>query len=181
MIAEPRKDVIGEFLHHIRQHPDFAAVEIAYNAKLPDILWKFYRTCDKDTVINPHFYPLAAFQGRIITPIPPLRDRDTNKNSGEWTEHIVVHGDDTEGRIRLTSEDGTIARLFGAVVRCVVGPLTLFKGLFASRSKTAPWCSQGLCRYRWASIIGGGCRSSIYECSQSQMLPMVGFFLQARP
>jgi len=156
-------------------------VEIAHDAKLPDILWKFHRTCDKDTVINPHFYPFPAFLEEIITQIPPLRDRNANKNSGKWTERIVVHGDDKEGRIRLTSEDGTIARLFGAVVRCPVSSLTLFKGLFASRSKTTPWCSHGLCRYRWASIIGGGCRSSIYECSQSQMLPMEEFFLQARP
>ena len=72
----------------------------------------------------------------IITPILPLRDRNTNKNVGKWTDRVFVYGDNGEGRIRLTSGDGTITRLFGAVTECLVRPMTLFKGLLASRNNS---------------------------------------------
>jgi len=157
-------------------------VEIPHNAKLPDILWKLRRVCRNGTPSNPHFYPDTAF-GEVITEILPLRDRNVNKHDEKWTERIFVYGDNTEGRIRLTSQDETIVRLFGAVERCLVRPperpLTLFKGLVASR--TIPWCSHGLRRYRGAPVSGGRSRSIIFEGLQSQMLPMAGFLFRDRP
>jgi hypothetical protein len=105
-------------------------VEIPYDAKLADILWKFHRVCGQGTPSNPHFYPDTAFDEEEITQITPLRDRNANKKDGKWTERIYVYGDNKDGHIRLTSEDDeTITRLFGAVTQCLVRPLTLFKGL----------------------------------------------------
>ena len=128
-------------------------MDIPFDAKLPDILWKFYRACGEDTPMNPHFYSQTAFEEEeVITPILPLRDWDANK-SGKWTNRIFVYGDNREGRIKLTSGDGTITRLFGAVTECLVRPLTLFKGLLAFR--TIPWCLYGFRRYRRASVSGG--------------------------
>ena len=104
-VIDPRIDLTSEFLCHIGQNPDFTAVEIPSEAKLPDIIWKFHRRCGKDILIrNPHFYPETPFKEEVITKIPPLRHRD----EGKWTERIYVYGDSKEGRIRLTSQDETI-------------------------------------------------------------------------
>ena len=142
-------------------------------------LYRMATAKSKDTVSNPHFYPDTAFEEEFITQILPLGGRNMNKNGGRWTERTFVYGDNTEGRIRLTSGDETITRIFGAVTQCLVRPLTLFKGLLAS--KTTPWCSYGFRIYRRASVSGGGSRSSISECSQSQMVPMAGFLFHDRP
>ena len=125
------------------------------------------------------FLPRNRKEEEAITPILPLGDRNANKNGGKWTERIFVYGDNTKGRIRLTSGDETITRIFGAVTECLVRPLTLFKGLLGSR--TTAWCSYGFRRYRRASISRRGSRSSISECAQSQMLSMAGFFFRDRP
>ena len=108
-------------------------MEIPSDATLPAILWKFHRRCGKDILVrNPHFYPDTAFKEEVITKIPPLRHRD----KGKWTERVFVYGDSKEGRIKLTSQDGSIVRLFGAVAQCLRRPvalsLTVFKGLFPS-------------------------------------------------
>ena len=109
-------------------------VDIPYDAKLPHILWKFHRRCGKDTPIaNPHFYSDTAFKEEVVREVLPLRDRG-EKEDGRWTERVYVYGDSREGRIRLTSQDGTIAKLFGVVAQALARrlPLTIFKGLLAS-------------------------------------------------
>ena len=108
-------------------------MEIPSDARLPDIIWKFHRRCGKDSLIrNPHFYPETPFKEEVITVIPPLRHRD----EGKWTERVFVYGDSDEGRIKLTSQDGSIVRLFGAVINCPMRlpglRVTVFKGLLAS-------------------------------------------------
>ena len=103
-------------------------MEIPYGAELPAILWKFHRVCGEGAPKNPHFYPSTPFDEEIINRILPLRDRNANKHDGKWTERIFVYGDNRDGRIKLTSEDERITRLFGAVTQCLVQPLTLFKG-----------------------------------------------------
>ena len=130
-IIDPRIDLTSEFLHDIGQNPDFAAVEIPSDAQLPEIIWKFHRRCGEDIHIrNPHFYPVTSFREEVITEISPLRHR----GEGKWTEHVLVFGDSKEGRFKLTSQDETIERLFGAVIDCPwrPWPLTVFKGLLAS-------------------------------------------------
>ena len=115
-------------------NPNFAVVEIPYDAKLPDILWKFHRLCGKDTHIkNPHFYSDTAFKQEGIRDIRPLGDRNA-EGDGRWTERIFVIGGSKEGLIKLTSQDGTIERLFGVVTQYLTRPvpLTVFKGLWAS-------------------------------------------------
>ena len=135
VIPDPRIDMTGESLRHIRQNPEFSIVEIPDDAKLPDILWKFHRSYSKKRtpIRNPHFYPRTAIEAEEIKEVFPLRDRNA-KGDGKWTDRIYVYGDIEGGRIRLTSQDETTARLFGAVTPCLSRrvPLTLFKGLLVS-------------------------------------------------
>ena len=115
-------------------NPDFAVVEIPYDAKLPDILWDFRLLCGPDTHIrNPHFYSETAFKQHEIREVLPLGNRNA-KGNGKWTERVFVYGDSKEDLVRLTSQDETIKKIFGAVTRCLAyrRPLTVFKGLLAS-------------------------------------------------
>ena len=139
----------------VSDKPDSTVVEIPYGAKLPDILWKFHRRCGKHILIaNPHFYPDTPFKEEVVREVLPLRGRD-EKEAGRWTQRVYVYGDSREGRIRLTSQDGTIAKLFGVVTQCLGRPLplTIFKGLLASWDNSLG--SHGFYRYRGASTDTG--------------------------
>jgi len=109
-------------------------VEISRDAKLPEIVWKFRRSCaQNDSIRNPHFYPNVPLKNRSQKGTPPLGDRGASGEGQTWTEHILVYGDDAAGCIKLTSEDGPIRpimRIYGAVT-CDPhkSELTIFKGL----------------------------------------------------
>ena len=133
-IVDPRIDLICEFLLHIGQNSDFAVVEIPYDAKLPDILWKFHCICGNDLhIMNPHFYPSTLFEEEVFREVLPLGDRN-GRSDEKWTEIVSVYGDSKDGPIKLTSKDGTVQRVFAAVTQCLgrVTPLSVFKGLTAS-------------------------------------------------
>ncbi len=63
-------------------------------------------------------------------PIQPLGNRDACGEGQRWTENIFVYGDDVTGQIKLTSEDGTTSRVYGAVTQDLATKheLTIFKG-----------------------------------------------------
>ena len=103
MIPDPDINLTSESLRHIRQNPDFAAVEIPYEAKLPDILWKFHRTLGDDAhILNPHFYSYALFTQAVIREVLPLGDRN-GRGDEKWPEIVSVYGDSKNGPIKLTS------------------------------------------------------------------------------
>lgn len=107
-------------------------MDISNDAKLPDILWKFHRTCGEGTPSNPHFYPKTLYEMEVIKCILPLGDRKANSADKEWTDRIYVHGDNKDGRFKLTSENQAITKLYGAVTEHLAPPeqpLILFKGL----------------------------------------------------
>lgn len=110
-------------------------MEIPHDAELPDILWEFHRTLHtlrKDThIINPHFYSRVLFGQGVIKEILPLVDLK-GKGDEEWTTVVRVYGDSKDGPIKLTSQDETIQRVFGAVTEHLK-LFTLFKG------RLAPW------------------------------------------
>ena len=138
-IADPRTDLTGEFLRHIGQNPDFAVVEIPYDAELPDILWKFHRICGDDShIMNPHFYSYALFTAQKVPRVTlPLGDRN-GMSDAKWTEIVSVYGDSKDGPIKLSSRDGTVQRVFTAVTQCLgqLTPFAVFKGLLASRGNS---------------------------------------------
>ena len=116
-------------------------MEIPYGSTLAEIVWKFYRIClaaGVGTPRNSHFYSWTAFDEEVITRVPPLGDWNAKEDSRRLPERVFVHVDDENGRIRLSSEDETITRLYAAVFRWLVQPITLFKGLLVSWSKS-PW------------------------------------------
>lgn len=95
-------------------------MQISHDAKLPEIIWKFRRACGRSPSIqecqdhltrNPHFYPTG--QPRIS--IRPLADKDACGEGPRWTERILVYGDDARGCIKLTSGDGEITKVYGAI------------------------------------------------------------------
>ena len=133
-IADPRADLTGEFLRQIGQNPDFTAVEIPYDATLPDILWKFHRICGNDShIINPHFYSYALFTQEVPREVLPLGDRNGMADE-KWPGIVSVYGDSRDGPIKLTSRDETVQRVFTAVTQCWAPgtQMTVFKGLLAS-------------------------------------------------
>lgn len=64
--------------------------------------------------------------------IQPLSDRDASEEGQRWTELIFVYGDDATGCIKLTSEDGSVSRIYGTITHDLATKLelglTIFKG-----------------------------------------------------
>ena len=114
------------------------------DTKLPEIIWKFRRGCEKMPRLqqasdrltqNPHFYPIRypRMRRQMDEGIPPLSRRDRRGVDPMWSRRIHVCGDDPSGCIKLTSEDGTITKIYATITRALgSGPqseLTIFKGL----------------------------------------------------
>ena len=110
-------------------------MEISHDAKIPEIVWKFRRACGQIPSIlecpdnltrNPHFYPNIHQRHMGVQPLGGI---GASAEGQRWTDHILVYGDDATGCTKLTSEDGSISRIYRTITHdLVTSGLTIFKG-----------------------------------------------------